>query len=150
MRFRASFILKNTKQAFWHVFVFTKFKKQAFCYFFAFKIIKKMRFRAYFILKKCKTSILTHFRFCKIQNTSVLLLFFLKKDVHWSPRFQSFFTKSSFRAFFRQESFPGVHIVVRDTLVTFLKKKIIIGRFRTFPAEIGRSKFWRYSNFLKF
>jgi len=48
---------------------------------------------------------------------------------------RAFWQKSFFRAFFCQESSPGVYITVRDTFGSFSEKIIMIGRFRPFPAE---------------
>ena len=67
-----------------------------------------------------------------------------KKSVHRLPRIWRFLWKSVFDAFFRQESFAGVHIVVRDTLTTFVLENNKIVRFFTLPAEWGHTKIQKF------
>ena len=68
-----------------------------------------------------------------------------------TPRLSSFFTKSYFSSFFRQESFPRVHIVVRHTLGIVLHEKKFLADFGHFrPKSIIRNFEHFDQNFSKF
>ena len=139
-RFDIFWYSQSQKHVVWHILIFTNEKTRILNNLCPWRI-QKIFFIFFIIFTKWKACVLTRSWFHKFKIQPFCSCFTLKRT------FMACHVKA---AFFRQESFPEVHISLRDSLVFNSEKTIMIGRFRPIPAECTSPIFRWYWKTFKF